>query len=141
MTSSRYREVGSIRGSPVRMSGVMALTIPDRDNHGGQREAVDDEREQGVALEVVYEEPYGEPAAEERDEDRDQDGARVADVLARADEVQRLLHPRAGGDRGAQQERGARRRRAVEAGEEAGGERDGRARRAGNEGPGPRPGD
>src|SRR5438067_1431289 len=134
MTSSRYREVGSIRGSPVRISGVMALTIPDRDNHRGQREAVDDERHQGAALEIVHQEPHGEPAAEERDEDRDQDGARVADVLAGADEVQRLLHPRAGGDRDAQQERVARRRRAVEAGEEPGGDRNTRARRAGNEG-------
>src|SRR5205814_5114431 len=96
MTSSRYREVGSIRGSPVRISGVMALTIPDRDNHRGQREAVDDERHQGAALEIVHQEPHGETAAEERDEDRDQDGSRIDDVLDGRDEVKRLVQQHAG---------------------------------------------
>src|SRR5258708_22572213 len=110
MTSSRYGEVGSIRGSPVRISGVMALTIPDRDNHRAQREAVDHKRYQGVALEIVHEEPHGEPAAEERDEDCDQDGARVAARLAGADAVQHLLHPRPGGDPDSYHQRITRRR-------------------------------
>src|SRR5437773_10166142 len=95
MTSSRYREVGSIRGSPVRMSGVMALTIPDRDNHRGQREAVDDERHQGAALEIVHQEPHGEPAAEDETRIATRVGPGTAALPAARERVRASLIPAA----------------------------------------------
>src|SRR5258706_13932529 len=113
--------------------GTSTAQQDDGDDRG-ERGAVDHEREQRAALEVAHEEPDREPAAEEGGEDRGEKRAAFSGGDAGAYEVEQLVSAGGGGNGDAEQEREARGRRAVQAGDEAGRDRDPRPRRSRNEG-------
>src|SRR5262245_34703202 len=148
----RPHKDGGGRGRPLQTSpfarvattvapakpALEAVSSPqdDRDDDGGQDQAIDDERLERPALQIADQEPHGEPAADEGRDDGDQQRSAFSRAQAMTDEAQGLVASRGRGDGNAEEEREARGRGALQAGEEAGRDGDPGSRRARNQGQG-----
>src|SRR2546430_3908564 len=99
---------------PPTTTTSFMLAEDKRQQDEPQRDAVGDERRQGVALEVVHEEPNGDPAGREGRQQRDRERPALARRDSELQQVERLERAGARGDRDAEQERETRGRRTVD---------------------------